>query len=94
MGLRCKSSTPEFDRTCNGFNGRSLVFDSDDPRADRFTVVRREIAEYVGKEYTDRGNVRWTLEQERTKMTPPPSIMVEDTTDVDKKISMWMYPSM
>ena len=44
-----QTSTSKFDRTCDGLNGRDLVFESADPRADRFTLVRREIAKYVRK---------------------------------------------
>mmetsp|Transcript_53098 Transcript_53098/g.158901 ORF Transcript_53098/g.158901 Transcript_53098/m.158901 type:complete len:92 (-) Transcript_53098:1615-1890(-) len=39
-----------FDGTCYGLKGRGIVFDSADPRADRFTQVKREIVEHIGKE--------------------------------------------
>ena len=55
--------TPKFDGTCNGLKGRGLVFNYADSCADCFMFLRHEIAEYVGKEYTDRGDVRWTLER-------------------------------
>ena len=45
--------TPNFDGMCNGFKGRGLIFDSSDSRADRLTHVKHEIAEYIGKEYTN-----------------------------------------
>ena len=48
--------------------------------------MRREIAKYVGKEYTDGGDVHWTLKREKMKMIPPPSITGENATDVDNKI--------
>ena len=65
---------------------RNLVFDLDDTRADRFMLVRRKIAKYVGKEYTNGGDVRWTFEQEKMKMIPSPLIIGEDATDMDKGI--------
>ena len=68
-------ATPKFDRTCEGLKGRGLVFDYADMRADWFTHVRREIVEYAGKEYTDRGDVWWTLKREKMKtLAPPPSL--------------------
>ena len=64
--------TPKFDRTWYGLKVRGLVFEYANPLADHFTLVRREIAEYVRKEYTDGGDVRWTLERENMKKIPPP----------------------
>ena len=66
-----QSSTLKFDRACNGLNGRGLVFDSTNRYTGRFTLVRLEIAEYIGKEHTDEGDVRWMLEQENMKINPP-----------------------
>ena len=42
--------TLKFDGTFNGLKDRGLVFGSFDPRADRFTHIRRKITEYVGKD--------------------------------------------
>ena len=48
--------------------------------------MTREISEYVGEEYTDGGDVRWTSEQEKMKTNPPPLSMGEDATEADKEI--------
>ena len=42
-------TTPKFDRMCDGLKDRGIVFDSEDPRVDRFTHVKCEIAKYTGK---------------------------------------------
>ena len=34
-----------FEGTCDGLKGRGIIFDSADPRADRFIHVKREISE-------------------------------------------------
>ena len=79
-------SNPKFDGTCYSLKVRSLVFDDSNPCADRFTLVRHEISEYFGKEYTDEGDVRWTSEQEKMKTTLPLSSMGEDAAEADKEI--------
>ena len=50
-------STPKFDRTCNGLKGRIIKLNSADMRTDLFTHIKREITEYVGKEYTNSRDV-------------------------------------
>ena len=47
----------KFDGTCNGLKDHRLIFNSADSRADCFTHVKREISEYIGKEYTNGGVV-------------------------------------
>ena len=56
-------ATPDFDGTCVSLRGRGIVFYSADLHVERFKHVRREIYEYVGKEYMDVGGVWWTLKQ-------------------------------
>ena len=56
------TSTPNFDGTCDDLKGTGLVFNSADLRTYRFMHVRHEIPDYVGKEYLDGRDVRWTLE--------------------------------
>ena len=52
-------ATPKFNGTCNILKGRGLIFDSADPRADRFTHVKRGISEHTRSEYTNGGDVWW-----------------------------------
>ena len=56
-----------FGMTCNGIKGQGLVFDSADLRADVFTHFKSKIAEYIDKEYTNGGDVWWTLEKENRR---------------------------
>ena len=79
-------ATPNFDGTYNGLKGRDLVFNPNNLCADRFTHVRHEIAKYVGKEYTDEGDVRWTLKHEKMKTITPPSRIGVGATDLEKYI--------
>ena len=79
-------STPKFDGTCGSLKGCGLVFDSANPHADCSTYVKREIAEYIGKEYTNGGDFWWTLERERQKTIKPPASLETNATDVDKEI--------
>ena len=53
-------------------------------RADYFTHVEREISEYIGKEYTNGGDVQWLIEKGKQKTTEPPSSLATNATDVDK----------
>jgi hypothetical protein len=39
---------------------------------DRYTIVTREIAEFVGRDYTYGGDIRWTLENEIKFIVPVP----------------------
>ena len=59
-------ATPKFNGTCDDLKGRSIVFESANPRADRFAHVKHKIDKYTGKEYTNNGDVRWTLERKRS----------------------------
>ena len=54
-------ATSKFDGTCDGLKGYGLIFDSADLHVDRFTHVKREIAKYIGKEYTNSGDVWCTI---------------------------------
>ena len=56
-------STPKFGGTYYGRKGCSLVFNYAESCEDWFTHVRREIVDYVNKEYMDGGDICWKLEQ-------------------------------
>ena len=56
-------SNPKVNGMCNVIKGRGLVFNSSDPQADRFTHVKRDIYECIGKEYTNGGDVWWMVEK-------------------------------
>ena len=57
-------TTLKFNGTCDGLKGRGIVFNSADPSAYCFMRIKREIAEYIGKEYTNGGDIWWTPEGE------------------------------
>ena len=48
--------------------------------------VKREIAEYIGKEYTNGGDVRWTLKQEKLNIIDLTWILETSVEDVDRDI--------
>ena len=79
-------ATPKFDGTYDGLKGGGLVFDSANPRVDCFTHVKREIAEYTRKDYTNGGDVWWTPERGKQKTIDPLASLATNDTDVDKKI--------
>ena len=68
-------ATPNFDGTCNGLKGRGIVFNSTNPRANRFMHIRREITEYVGNKYTDGGDIHWAPDRDKMKTHTPPLII-------------------
>jgi len=53
--VRAAPATANFDGTCNGLKGRGLVFDAADAKADQLSQVKREIVEYIGKDYQNGG---------------------------------------
>ena len=79
-------ATLKFDGTYDFLKGQSIILDSADPQAYWFTHVRHEIAKYVGKEYSDGGDIHWTLEREKKNMLSPPSSMGEEAKYVDKDV--------
>jgi hypothetical protein len=51
----------KFQGKCDSLKG--FVYDcSDGKQSDRFNLVTKEIAEYVGREYQYGGDIRWTIE--------------------------------
>mmetsp|Transcript_51777 Transcript_51777/g.155378 ORF Transcript_51777/g.155378 Transcript_51777/m.155378 type:complete len:122 (-) Transcript_51777:1860-2225(-) len=82
--MRTAGPSPIFDGTCDGLKGQGLVFDSASPRADRFTQVKRDIIEYIGKDYQNVGGVRWLLEHKKEKPISSPTSPGRNATDVDK----------
>ena len=79
-------ATPKLDRTFDVLKGCGLVFDSSDPRPDRFMRAKRKIGKYIGKYYTNRGDAWWTLEQEKLKTIFLPENLDTSATDIKKNI--------
>ena len=48
--------------------------------------IRREITEYVGKKYTDGGDIHWALDRDKMKTHTPPLIIQEESTDFGKEV--------
>jgi hypothetical protein len=54
--------------------------------ADRYTVTMKEMAEYIGSNFTYGADIRWSLEHEEEFVVPKP-ISLGDTADaIDKRI--------
>jgi hypothetical protein len=52
---------PKFKGRCDGIKG--FVFDcADGKQSDCYNVAMKELAEYVGREYTHGGDIRWMIE--------------------------------
>ena len=77
-------STPKFYGICDGLKVRGLIFDSADSRADRFTHVKCEIAEYTGKEYTNGRDVQRTINRYMMKTIEPPASLAIYASDMEK----------
>jgi menaquinone-dependent protoporphyrinogen IX oxidase len=70
----------------DGLSG--FVYDcSDGKPSDRFNIVTKEIAEYIGREYRFGGDIRWTIQNLSLYKEDEPK-KCADTTSGVKKI-MW-----
>jgi hypothetical protein len=76
----------KFAGKCDGLSG--FVNDcSDGKQLDRFNIVTKEIAEYVGREYRFGGDIRWTIQNLSIYKEDEPKECANTTSGV-KKI-MW-----
>jgi hypothetical protein len=73
----------KFSGKCDSLSG--FVYDcSDGKQSDRFNIVTKEIAEYVGRDYPYGGDIRWTLhnlelfkEEEPNELTVASSVLTK-----------------
>jgi hypothetical protein len=77
---------PKFAGKCDGLSG--FVYDcSDGKQSDRFNIVTREIAEYVGREYRFGGDIRWKIQNLSLYSEEEPKECTDATSAVKKR--MW-----
>jgi hypothetical protein len=63
------------------------VFDCDvRNQVDRYTVTMKEIAEYIGSNFTYGADIRWSLEHEEEFVVPKPISMGTNADAIDKRI--------
>jgi hypothetical protein len=63
------------------------VYDcSDGEQSDRFNVVTKEIAEYVGREYAYGGYMRWTIQNPKHYVEEGPEELGETKSIVKKRM--------
>jgi hypothetical protein len=76
---------PTFQGRCDDLRGH--VFDcAVRKEADRYTITMKEMAEYVGSNFTYGAEIRWSLEHEEEFVVPKP-ITLDTTADaIDKRI--------
>jgi hypothetical protein len=76
---------PTFQGRCEDLRGH--VFDcAVGKEADRYTVTMKEMAEYIGSNFTYGADIRWSLEHEKEFVVPKP-ISLDATADaIDKRI--------
>jgi hypothetical protein len=76
---------PKFARKCHGLSG--FVYDcSDGKQSDRFNIVTKEIAEYVGREYRFGGDIRWTIQNLSLYTEEEPKECADATSAVKKRM--------
>jgi hypothetical protein len=54
--------------------------------ADRYTVTMKEVAEYIGSNFTYGADIRWSLEHEEEFVAPKPTILDATPDAIDKRI--------
>jgi hypothetical protein len=75
----------KFTGKCDGLNG--FVYDcSDGKQSDRFNIVTKEIAEYVGREYRFGGDIRWTIQNPSLYKEDEPKECADTTSGVKKRM--------
>jgi hypothetical protein len=76
----------KFAGNCDGLSG--FIYDcSDGKQSDRFNIVTKEIAEYVGREYPFGGDIRWTIQNLSLYKEDEPKECANATSGVKKR--MW-----
>jgi hypothetical protein len=76
---------PAFQGRCDVLRGH--VFDCVvGKEADRFTVTMKEVAEYIGSNFTYGADIRWSLEHEQEFVVPKPTILDATADSIDKRI--------
>jgi hypothetical protein len=74
---------PKFEGKYDGISG--FVYDcSDGKQSDRFNIVTKEIAEYVGREYAYGGDIRWTIQNLKHYVEEEPEELGETKSIVKK----------
>jgi hypothetical protein len=76
---------PTFQGRCDDLRGH--VFDcAVGKEADRYTVTMKEMAEYIGSNFTYGAYIRWSLEHEEEFVVPKPIILDATADAIDKII--------
>jgi hypothetical protein len=76
----------KFSGECDSLSG--FVYDcSDGKQSDRFNIVTKEIAEYVGGEYPYGGDIRWTIQNLELFKEEEPSELAASSSVLKK--CMW-----
>jgi hypothetical protein len=76
----------KFAGKCDGLSGFVYVC-SEGKQSDRFNIVAKEIAEYVGREYRFGGDIRWTIQNISLYTEEEPKECADATAAVKKR--MW-----
>jgi hypothetical protein len=76
---------PAFQGRCDDLRGH--VFDcAVGKEADRYTVTMKEMAEYIGSNFTYGADIRWSLEHEEELVVPKPIILDATADAIDNRI--------
>jgi hypothetical protein len=76
---------PEFKGRCNALKG--FIFDcSDERHTDMYSATMKEISEYVGREYSNGGDIRYTVENEKMFVVQVPADPVDKVSASEKRI--------